>query len=723
MTNLQQHTQFLQPAMAPLDPELWVCGSIAWFMQTQLQTPADYFPAHWVQQLSQQLSPQLTSQLTAQSARSPSQKCVSDETHLSLLATRLPQLSLADFALPLTVQRLAAQKLLSKSQLFVVAFGVALNNHYELNLALQELQGAQNSGVQGQGWPRLYLLCDLVRIICGEQLSPSAMAQWPLVRSGILQLHGSGPLALASVQLNALHWQGLLEVQQARRSLSLAQDKTLFEYKTTAPSLPPKNKAKANTNASDCSDIALAMRLGELRQLHLCGSRCAALGWLQELAQALDKTLVLPACENLPDHLDLLCIAHQWLPVIESSEGVSSNAVDERADEISPLVILHTSPLSVAHLAQLQQQSGALVHHLPVSAREERIIAWQRWVSPVQAEEFARRWLIAPDEIHPLAASLPCAQWQQSPADMCTGIANARRKLAPSHLQNLAFLVAQVVTDEALVLSPKIHSELAALQARCEQREEVFHALGPALAGAGHGGVKALLYGESGTGKTLAALYLASQLGAPLYRLDLGAVLNKYVGETEKNIHQLMLEAAEGDFILLIDEADALFAKRGDGDSGSERFANMLTNYLLARIEQHPGIVLMTTNGLGRIDSAFMRRFDRVIEFHPPTLDERTRLWQNHLGARSPGEQACKQLASLCDLSGGFIRNAVLAAAAEIPSQQQARLTFAVLLQAIAREYRKSGKPLPPKLLNQLNQLAPDQLATAELPLAKAVLS
>ena len=281
----------------------------------------------------------------------------------------------------------------------------------------------------------------------------------------------------------------------------------------------------------------------------------------------------------------------------------------------------------------------------------------------------------------------------------------------------------QVVTDQALVLSPKIHSELAALQARCEQREEVFHALGPALAGAGHGGVKALLFGESGTGKTLAALYLASQLAAPLYRLDLGAVLNKYVGETEKNIHQLMLDAAEGDFILLIDEADALFAKRGDGDSGGERFANMLTNYLLARIEQHPGIVLMTTNGLGRIDSAFMRRFDRVIEFHPPTLDERARLWQNHLGARSPGEQACKQLASLCDLSGGFIRNAVLTAAAEIPSQQKIRLTFAVLLQAIAREYRKSGKPLPPKLLNQLNQVVPDQVLTDDVPLAKAVLS
>lgn len=713
MTSLKEFGQHLPPAPAPLELELWVCGSIAWFMQTHLQSPPDYLPAHWVQQLTQQL---IAQQLTQPSA--PHVQCsaqVLDET--AVLASRLPQLSLANLALPVGLQRLVAQALLDKPQLFVVAFCAALNNHYELNLALQELQGARNPGAQGQGWPQLYLLCDLLRVICGLVLSPSAIAQWPLVRSGLLQLHGSGPLALASVQLNAAYWQCLLDAQQARASLSFSSEQTFFEHKPFEQKATLPNR-DASGETSACAEMALAMRLGELRQLHLCGSRCAARIWLQGLAGLLDKTLVWPVGDNQPGYLDLLCIAHQWLPVFEHSEGTSEG----RGDALSPQVILHTVPPGVAPLAQLQQQPGVLVHHLPITAREERIIAWQHWVAPMQAEEFARRWLIAPEAIHPLAASLPRAQWHQPIADVCTGIASARRKLAPSHLQNLAFLVPQVVTDQALVLSPNIHSELAALQARCEQREQVFQGLGPALAGAGHGGVKALLYGESGTGKTLAALYLASQLAAPLYRLDLGAVLNKYVGETEKNIHQLMLEAAEGDFILLIDEADALFAKRGDGDSGGERFANMLTNYLLARIEQHPGIVLMTTNGLGRIDSAFMRRFDRVIEFHLPSLDERTRLWQNHLGARSPGEQACKQLASLCDLSGGFIRNAVLAAAAEIPARQQSRLTFAVLLQAIAREYRKSGKPLPPKLLNQLSQVIPAQVVAGESPLAKAVL-
>lgn len=691
MTSLKQHGQLMQP----VDVELWVCGSIAWFMQTQFQSPsADYLPAHWVQQLALQLHclPQALNESSAPS-----------------LASRLPQLSLAELALPVSLQRLVAQELLNKSQLFVVAFCAALNNHYELNLALQELQGTQNPGSSGQGWPRLYLLCDLLRTICGVEVSPSVLAQWPLVRSGLLQLHGNGPLALATLQLNVTHWQGLLDAQQARASLSLANDLMTLEHKATASTL------SSFSEASVCAEMALAIRLGELQQLHLCGSRCAALAWLQALAISLDKTLLLPVGDNLPGHLGLLCAAHQWLPVLEESEGIE--------DALGPRVILHTLPLGVAQLAQLQQQPGARIHHLPITARQERVIAWQHWVTPVQAEEFARRWLIAPDAIHPLAASLPRAQWQAPATELCAAIAGARRQLAPGHLQNLAFLVPQVVTDQALVLSPKIHDELAALQTRCEQREQVFHELGPALAGAGHGGVKALLYGESGTGKTLATLYLASQLGAPLYRLDLGAVLNKYVGETEKNIHQLMLEAAEGDFILLIDEADALFAKRGDGDSGGERFANMLTNYLLARIEQHPGVVLMTTNGLGRIDSAFMRRFDRVIEFHSPSLDERARLWQNHLGARSPGEQACKQLASLCDLSGGFIRNAVLAAAAEIPVQQQVRLTFAVLLQAIAREYRKSGKPLPPKLLNQLNQVPPDQVRPNEVQLDKVVLS
>ena len=684
----------------PLSLDLWVRGSLGWFFQTRLAAPAEEpLPAQWVQALAAQL-----------------------HSTPANLAARLQQLSLAELDLPVSLQRLVAAGELSKAQLWVLAFCDALNNHYELNIALQQLQGAQP-----QSWPRLYVLCDLVEAICGAGLTPTQLARWSWVDTGVLQLQTQGPLALSWVQLNGHYWQALQNPQElalfVTPARATANPSAPAPLAAIAGSFPPAGlDTSTSADRETIARFALAIRLGELQALHLCGTRRAGLIWAQQLAVCLNKTLVVPVPESSPAVVHLLCIAHELLPLTLAPDAktlpaASHTAGIAREDDsppahsppLAPLLVLHTSPLGIAELTRLQQQVAVAIHYLPASAWDERKSAWQDWVSPAQAGEFARRWLIAADAIHPLAATVPAGIWQKTTDELCAALARARRQLAPPHLQNLAFLVPQQITRDALVLSPKIHGELAALQARCEQREQVFDALGPALAGAGHGGVRALLYGESGTGKTLAALYLASQLGAPLYRLDLGAVLNKYVGETEKNIHQAMLEAAEGDFILLIDEADALFAKRGDGDSGGERFANMLTNYLLARIEQHPGIVLMTTNGLGRIDSAFMRRFDRVIEFHAPNLEERVRLWQNHLGARSPGEQACKQLASLCELSGGFIRNAVLAAAAELPSHQQPRLTFAVLLQAIAREYRKSGKPLPPKLLNQLNPAQPDK--------------
>lgn len=707
------HVLSENPELNPgLSLDWWIRGSLSWFVHTQVDFPADsYLPELWAQQLATHL-----------------------QCSRATMAEHLHRLTLEQLDLPVGLQRLATQGTLDKPQLFVLGLCAVLNDYYEVNIALQALQGAQQ-----QPWPRLYLLCDLVQAICGDSISPTGLAQWHWLHSGVLQLHAQGPLALAWVELNNHYWQWLQRMPVSavvrneffsainysindsildtnNHSIANSIKKPAITSGTQKSSSGPLENPQLNMpQMQACSAFAIAMRLGQLQQLHLCGSRSAILAWVENLADCLNKTPILPSAECELPWLNLLCVAQELLPVIEASGELNKPGYGTFNGKCysAPMVVWHPAPLGVDELVQLQQTGTKHIHYLPGSARDERFAAWQRWVTPAQADEFARRWLIAPDVISSLAASIPLSGRQKNTAELRAAIAQARHQLAPGHLQNLAFLVPNQIAVDALVLNPKIHAELAALQIRCEQREQVFCELGPAVAGAGHGGVKALLYGESGTGKTLAALYLASQLAVPVYRLDLGAVLNKYIGETEKNIHQLMLDAAAGDFILLIDEADALFAKRGDGDSGGERFANMLTNYLLARIEQHPGIVLMTTNGLGRIDGAFMRRFDRVIEFHSPTLDERARLWQNHLGARSPGEQACLHLASLCDLSGGFIRNAVLAAAAELPVNEQPQLSFSCLLQSVVREYRKSGKPLPPKLLNQLNLGQPDKVVQA----------
>ena len=142
----------------------------------------------------------------------------------------------------------------------------------------------------------------------------------------------------------------------------------------------------------------------------------------------------------------------------------------------------------------------------------------------------------------------------------------------------------------------------------------------------------ALFVGPSGTGKTLAAGWLATRLGMPLYRVDLAAVTSKYIGETEKNLAQLLARAEQAEVVLLFDEADSLFGKRTDVKDSNDRFANAQTNYLLQRIETFDGIALLTSNSRARFDAAFTRRLDAILDFPLPGPEERRALWRSHLG-------------------------------------------------------------------------------------------
>ena len=179
--------------------------------------------------------------------------------------------------------------------------------------------------------------------------------------------------------------------------------------------------------------------------------------------------------------------------------------------------------------------------------------------------------------------------------------------------------------------------------------------------------------------------------------------MNKYVGESEKNIG-LLLDAAEAaDVILLFDEADALFGRRSEGQETGERYANMLTNFLLTRIEHHAGIAILTANSRTRIDQAFQRRFDAVLDFPAPGTAERLALWRSHLGARAPDEAALARLARFVELPGGAIRNAVVSAAAHAPGTDP--LAWADLVHGLAREYRKLGRSLPAPILEEARRV------------------
>jgi hypothetical protein len=267
-----------------------------------------------------------------------------------------------------------------------------------------------------------------------------------------------------------------------------------------------------------------------------------------------------------------------------------------------------------------------------------------------------------------------------------------------SGLDALAEPMPEPVPNDALVMPPALRRDLDLFLQRCRAREGLVTGLGAAALTRYHPGVRALFVGPSGTGKTLAAGWLATRLGMPLYRVDLASVTSKYIGETEKNLAQLLARAEHAEVMLLFDEADSLFGKRTDVKDSNDRFANAQTNYLLQRIETFDSVAVLTSNSRGRFDNAFTRRLDAVIEFPQPGPEERRAIWYAHLGdGHSLTPIDVSRVAARVDLSGGHVRNAVLTAAV-LARRDDTPLSWSHVAAGIAAECRKLGRTIPSEL-------------------------
>jgi len=209
----------------------------------------------------------------------------------------------------------------------------------------------------------------------------------------------------------------------------------------------------------------------------------------------------------------------------------------------------------------------------------------------------------------------------------------------------------------------------------------------------GRVGVKALFSGPSGTGKTMAARAVATALRLPLYRVDLASVVSKWVGETEKNLREALSAAEAAGAVLLFDEGDALFGKRGEVSRGADRYANMEVSYLLQAVEAYDGIAIVTTNVRGNVDTAFERRFDACIEFQPPGAPERAAIWRQELGeaGRALPDALIADVSKRAELHGGSI--AAAARVARVLSLSAGREAVAEqdLREAVRVEFLKSG--------------------------------
>ena len=248
------------------------------------------------------------------------------------------------------------------------------------------------------------------------------------------------------------------------------------------------------------------------------------------------------------------------------------------------------------------------------------------------------------------------------------------------------------MTRDSLVLEPRLTEALDELVERVWRRDGLADGLGPALTARYSPGVTALMCGESGTGKTLAAHWLAEQIGLPLYRVDMAALTSKWIGETEKNLSHLLATAEQADLILFFDEADSLFGARTDVSDSHDRYANAQTNFLLQRFEEFEGIALLSTNSRDRFDSAFVRRIDAILEFPLPDGPARRELWVQHLGKGHRLTKADLDLLAVeVDIAGGHIRNVVLGAAARA-ARGGKPIARGDIAAAVRREYAKLGK-------------------------------
>jgi hypothetical protein len=279
------------------------------------------------------------------------------------------------------------------------------------------------------------------------------------------------------------------------------------------------------------------------------------------------------------------------------------------------------------------------------------------------------------------------------PAD----VAAACRLYSRIHLDGLARTLTARRGWEDLVLPADVIELLKGICAQCRHRATVFHQWGFERTMSPAQGICGLLVGPSGTGKTLAAEVIASALNADLAKVDLSAVVSKYIGDTEKNLERIFSAAAGSDAVLFFDEADALFGKRSEVHDAHDRYSNIEVSYLLQRIESHDGLVILASNLAQNIDEAFTRRLQFVVPLPFPNEGARLSIWRRHIPDDAPvaDDLDLPRIARTFKISGGNIRNVALTAAFLAADEAGGSIGMRHVLCAMRREFARIGKPFP----------------------------
>ena len=359
----------------------------------------------------------------------------------------------------------------------------------------------------------------------------------------------------------------------------------------------------------------------------------------------------------------------------------------DEAENLSPAVRFIERARGVLFVASRERLR--LRHRVAVSfdvakpTSQEQQALWKSAGVNGQIEALATQFNLSTESIHAATAQ------SKSPEELW----NACRAQARPRLDNLAQRIDTRATWNEIVLRESQLAMLREIATHVRQRTKVYKAWGFERKCARGLGISALFVGASGTGKTLAAEVLANELRLDLYRIDLSQVVNKYIGETEKNLRRVFDAAEEGGAILLFDEADALFGKRSEVKDSHDRYANIEVSYLLQRMEAYRGLAILTTNMKDALDPAFLRRIRFVVQFPFPDPAERIEIWRRMFPVQTPVDGLDVSKLAKLHVAGGNIRNIALNAAfLAADASEPVRMNH--LLRAARTEYAKIEKSL-----------------------------
>ncbi len=446
----------------------------------------------------------------------------------------------------------------------------------------------------------------------------------------------------------------------------------------------------------------LAIRASEPRTIFVTGEDEDA---AVERGVALVEHAGVPWTRLMPPALDAdivrLIAVHALVRGVTPVVRLPAPAADGATGALAPDLGDHPKPVVLAARSGTRVASGSrplfpiAIEPLDPAARRRM---WQGLMPSLDRteESLAARHVVEPALAARVADDVRNISLLEGRAGTLADLVASIRARAGVSLTPGVRLIRPAATWSQLVLPDPRIAQLRDAVGRLMHQEQVLDEWGFLLGRRGARGVRMLFAGPPGTGKTLAAEVLAAELGVDLLVVDIARVVSKWIGETEKNLAEVFDTAERMNGVLLFDEADALFGKRTDVSDAHDRYANLETAYLLARLERSEGLVILATNLRSNVDPAFTRRLEAVVTFEEPGLAERLALWSCHFPPDAPlaTDVNLEELSMLFPVVGGVIRNAAVAAAFLAAADGSPIAREHVIL-AIQREYEKQGRAFP----------------------------